>query len=73
MLERLKIDLIKTIDNKSNILKIISLYMASTYTNRFNEDSKKNSGNKIYINLKWLNEKYFIFVVNKKYIFLNKI
>ena len=52
MLERLKIDLIKTIDNKSNILKIISLYMASTYTNRFNEDSKKNSGNKIYINLK---------------------
>ena len=40
MLERPRADLIKTIDNKSQMLKIMSLDMASTYTNEFNEKNK---------------------------------
>ena len=40
LLERPRADLIKTIDNKSQMLKIMSLDMASTYTNGFN--IKKN-------------------------------
>ena len=35
MLERPRADLIKTIDNKSQMLIIMSLDMASTYTNGF--------------------------------------
>jgi len=37
MLERPRADLIKTIDNKSQMLKIMSLDMASTYTNGFKQ------------------------------------
>ena len=40
MLERPRCDLIKTIDNKSQMLKIMSLDMASTYTNGFNHKNK---------------------------------
>ena len=40
MLERPRCDLIKTIDNKSQMLKIMSLDMASTYTNGFNTKNK---------------------------------
>ena len=40
MLERPRCDLIKTIDNKSQMLKIMSLDMASTYTNGFNQKNK---------------------------------
>ena len=41
MLERPRADLIKTIDNKSQMLKIMSLDMASTYTNGFANNNKK--------------------------------
>ena len=44
MLERPRADLIKTIDNKSQMLKIMSLDMASTYTNGFHENHKFNFG-----------------------------
>ena len=40
MLERPRCDLIKTIDNKSQMLKIMSLDMATTYTNGFNTKNK---------------------------------
>ena len=42
MLERPKADLIKTIDNKSQMLKIMSLDMASTYNNGFQKKEKYN-------------------------------
>ena len=41
MLERPKADLIKTIDNKSQMLKIMSLDMASTYKNGFGVKKNK--------------------------------
>ena len=41
MLERPRADLIKTIDNKSQMLKIMSLDMASTYNNGFLKKNKK--------------------------------
>ena len=41
MLERPRADLIKTIDNKSQMLKIMSLDMASTYNNGFPKKNKK--------------------------------
>ena len=44
MLERPRADLIKTIDNKSQMLKIMSLDMASTYTNGFNQNNKYDFG-----------------------------
>ena len=44
MLERPRADLIKTIDNKSQMLKIMSLDMASTYTGGFNKNHKFNFG-----------------------------
>ena len=40
MLERPRADLIKTIDNKSQMLKIMSLDMASTYSNGFAQNRK---------------------------------
>ena len=42
MLERPRADLIKTIDNKSQMLKIMSLDMASTYNNGFKKKEKYN-------------------------------
>ena len=44
MLERPRADLIKTIDNKSQMLKIMSLDMASTYSGGFNKNHKFNFG-----------------------------
>ena len=39
MLERPRADLIRTIDNKSQMLKIMSLDMASTYRNGFRKNN----------------------------------
>ena len=44
LLERPREDLIKTIDNKSQMLKIMSLDMASTYNNGFNRNNKNIFG-----------------------------